>query len=168
MISEPPRLQLFTEPSMSDASCRNSLMRWSFRFVRQDQSILIAATDFESKMSFDRLALLAVVRGLEALDEPSQIAYVNPSRYVSRGLHYGLERWRETSWRWERFGQMVLVRNADLWQRVDAALQYHKLECVIRRVDGPNHRRVRKPFFASQRRRRAGKANHGSEALQVA
>ena len=46
------------------------------------------------------------------------------------GVHEdGLPEWRANDWQWEHFGEMVPVKNRDLWQRVDRALGYHELKC---------------------------------------
>ena len=89
------------------------------------------------KVQGERLELLAVVRGLEALDQPSRVTLVTPSKYVHRGLLYGLEEWRTNGWSWEHFGQMVPVKNRDLWQRLDRALGFHELEFQPWRLDTP-------------------------------
>src|SRR5690606_12621830 len=56
---------------------------------------------------------------------------VTTSRYVSRGLKYGLSNWRESDYQWERFGIQKPIRNADLWQRVDQALKFHGVTCRL-------------------------------------
>ncbi len=106
--------------------------QWRFVLQAVDGSSEIEATDAESEVSRDRLELLAIVRGLEALDQPSKVTIVTASRYVSRGLRFGLPTWRENGWQWERFGQLVTVKNADLWQRIDHAMQFHCLACRFR------------------------------------
>ena len=40
--------------------------------------------------------LLAVVRGLEALPEPSRVTLVTTSGWIRRGLRFGLDNWRDT------------------------------------------------------------------------
>src|SRR5690606_23293920 len=77
----------------------------------------------------ERLELLAVVRGLEALDGPARVTLVTKSRYVSRGLRFGMTEWRANDWQWERFGRVVPVKDHDLWQRIDRALLFHQVEC---------------------------------------
>jgi ribonuclease HI len=86
--------------------------------------------DHEPETSRSRLELLAVVRGLEALDGPSRVTLVTRSRYVSRGIRLGLNQWREKGWHWERFGRLVPIRDHDLWQRVDRALTFHQVDCI--------------------------------------
>jgi ribonuclease HI len=107
------------------------LGRWQFVLERMDGPERLEAADGESYIHQDRLALLAVVRGLEALEQASLVRLVTTSRYVDRGLRFGLPNWRETNYQWESFGERKPVRNADLWRRVDVAMQYHKVTCRL-------------------------------------
>ena len=76
--------------------------------------------------------------GCEALDQPSRVTLITTSKYVREGIRHGVMEWRENDWRWERFGQMVPVKNQDLWQRVDRAMRFHKIDCRILRFDSPH------------------------------
>lgn len=111
--------------------------RWRFVLEALDGTDKLEASDIESDTHGERLELLAVVRGLEALPQPSRVTLVTPSRYVDRGLTDGLPEWRSNNWQWEHFGEMAPVKNRDLWQRIDRALEYHQVECRLRRVDEP-------------------------------
>ena len=119
MVAAPPRLRLF---------CEAIGRRWRFMIESADGTLLLQASDVEPVRDSERLELLALVRGLEALDQPSRLTLVTSSLYVMRGLDFGLDEWRENEWRWERFGLMVPVNNADLWQRVDRALCIHQID----------------------------------------
>lgn len=109
--------------------------RWRFSLEAANGSDCLEADDCEPSVGGKRLELLAVIRGLEALDQPSRVTLVTPSRYVSRGIRFGLEEWRRSDWRWERFGEMVRITNHDLWQRLDSALSFHQVECRRWRFD---------------------------------
>ncbi len=89
----------------------------------------IVAADSEADADGTRLALLAVVRGLEALEGPSRVTLLVANRFVRRGIRRDLAQWKERGWRWERFGQLVAIRDLDLWRRVDRALAIHDVEC---------------------------------------
>lgn len=125
-----PHFLLFSDatrpaPTHSDGSGG----AWRFVLEDLDGTTRLEAEETETETSGDRLDLLAVIRGLEALDQPSRVTLVTSSRYVARGLRYGLDEWRENDWQWESFGQMTPIRNMDLWRRVDRALHYHQVEC---------------------------------------
>lgn len=108
---------------------------WYFRLESTDGLTRLEASDTESDSSRERLELLAVIRGLEALDQPSRVTLVTTSRQVSRAIRQGLEYWRIRDWKWERFGEKVPMKNADLWKRVDCALQIHDVRCRTLRFD---------------------------------
>ncbi len=111
--------------------------QWRFVLESADGTARLEAADEESA-SAQRLELLAIVRGLEALDQPSQVTLVTGSRYVSRGIRFGLTQWREDGWQWERFGEMSPIKDDDLWRRVDQALQFHQVECRSIRQEESN------------------------------
>ena len=109
--------------------------QWRFVLESADGTARLEAAD-EEPATGQRLELLAIVRGLEALDQPSRVTLVTGSRYVNRGIRFGLAQWREDGWQWERYGEMSPIKDHDLWRRVDQALQYHVVECRSRGLDG--------------------------------
>ncbi len=135
----PPHFQLFSHASASrtaaHAGSDDSSGAWRFILKREDGRVEAEAADEEPGTPADRLELLAIVRGLEALDQPSRVTLFTASRYVARGLRFGLESWRESDWQWERFGQMQPVKNADLWQRIDQAMRFHQVDVRTPRYD---------------------------------
>ena len=133
-----PHFLLFSDSSRDCRAVEERLGRWRFVLEAIDGSATMEAADQEVEVGGERLELLAVVQGLEALNQPSRVTLITPSRYVSRGMQYGLDDWRENDWRWERFGRMVRVKNHDLWQRVDCAMRYHHVECRTWRLHSPD------------------------------
>ena len=121
-----PHFLLFSEATSAG---RATIDQWRFVLQSLDQDRIFCASDHEPDAAGERLELLAVVRGLEALPEPSRVTLVTKSRYVSHGITRGLEEWRENGWRWERFGKFVAVRDCDLWRRINRALEFHQVEC---------------------------------------
>lgn len=126
-----PRYTLLAE---SDADARGG--QWRFTLTNDEGRLELVAGDCEPQLSSERLELLSVVRGLEALEQPSQVTLVTRSRYVRQGMRHALSEWRESGFLWERFGELVPVKHDDLWRRVDRALQYHRVECRTWRVEG--------------------------------
>src|SRR5688572_23124916 len=127
-----PHFLLYSEATLHE----NAEPRWQFvlQAVGEEQHFSAADTEHETRSS--RLELLAVVRGLEALAQPSRVTLLTRSRYVRLGIRRGLNQWREKRWHWERFGNVVPIRDHDLWQRVDRAMQFHHVECCAWTNDG--------------------------------
>jgi ribonuclease HI len=114
---------------VESASQPGGAASWRFLLHRVDGGDTTAAADIEPNCSTNRAITLALVRGLEAIDSGGQVTLVTSSRYLKTALARGLAAWKRADWHWERFGRRVPVRQADLWQRVDRALQFHSLKC---------------------------------------
>jgi ribonuclease HI len=141
---------------------------WRFVLRPVDGCEQLEAADAEPDVHGERLELLAVVRGLEALEQPSRVTLLTPSEYVNRGLAYGLDEWRANDWQWEHFGEMVPVKNRDLWQRIDRALMFHQVEW--RRFDPPHEAASEEANGAArkQARLRARARTSGGQAVVAA
>lgn len=122
----------------SDLSDNGEPGRWRFILRASDGTRHLEAEDVEPCLQGERLELLTVVRGLEALEEPARVTLVTASTYVREGIRHGVGEWRRNGWKWERFGQMVPVKHLDLWQRIDRAMQYHQIDCRTFRFDPPH------------------------------
>lgn len=138
MSGPEPHYLLFAEAVEDGTSAR-----WRFLLQSADGRERLEAEEAEPAVRGERLGLLAVVRALESLDRPSRVTLVACPDYVRRGLVYGLDDWRRQGWRWEWFDQLVPVRNSDLWQRMDRAMAFHRLEAAGWRFDPPH--RVPRP-----------------------
>lgn len=172
MNASAPHYLLFSESRARRARIHNQPLddshigEWRFVLETADGSARFEAADEEPDAELERLELLAVVRGLEALNQPSRVTLLTASRYVSRGFRFGLSEWRENDWHWERYGEMAPVKNGDLWRRVDRAMQFHQVECRIWRFDpAETHSRVRSPAMKMHSPRRQGtKMSHTNRA----
>jgi ribonuclease HI len=132
MSAQRPHYFLFsqTQPNESQSGgSESSGGLWRFLLAAVDGCTRFEVSDREPEMTGDRLDMLAVLRGLEALDQPSRVTLHTSSRYVFRGFRFGLPAWRLNNWCWEKFGVMEPVSNRDLWQRIDGALQFHQVHC---------------------------------------
>lgn len=123
--------------------------RWRFVLQTPDGETLLDAEDEEEGDSRERLELLAIVRGLEALDQPSQVTLHTNSRAISRGIAEGLAQWRENDYQWERFGSLTPIKNRDLWQRVDQAMTIHQVKCRLVNGGGSDDLNSPSPTFSA-------------------
>lgn len=130
---------------------------WYFRLESKAGGECLEASDFEPQASRERLELLAAIRGLEALDQPSTVTLITESRQIPRAIRQGLDYWRNRDWKWERYGEKVPMNNADLWQRIDRAMQIHDVRCRSYRIDQAHpvpdpHNRPRVPDVKPMKR----------------
>jgi hypothetical protein len=112
----------------------------SWRFVLRATAGLdqVEVADAEPDVRGERLSLLTVIRALESLDQPSRVTLMTSDPYVRQGIRFGLPEWRSNGWQWEFFGQMVPIKHCDLWQRMDRALRFHRIDFGCWRVDRPH------------------------------
>ena len=73
----------------------------------------------------NRMELTAVISGLEALKRPCAITVVTDSQYVRQGITQWMRQWKRNGW---RTAAKEPVKNQDLWQALDLALQPHQVE----------------------------------------
>ncbi|MCL5974254.1 MULTISPECIES: ribonuclease HI [Methylophaga] len=79
----------------------------------------------EKMTTNNRMEMMAVIAGLEALKRPCHVTITTDSQYVMKGMTEWLKGWKAKNW---KTAARQPVKNADLWQRMDAAAQPHKLE----------------------------------------
>jgi ribonuclease HI len=159
MVQALPHFLLFSAAEWK----RSSPGRWRFVLESVDGESTIEAADEEPGLRRERLELLAVVRGLEALDQPSRVTLVTSSQRVTRGFRSGLDEWRNHRWCWERDGRRMPIKNRDLWQRVDRALQFHRVECRTWRIEASPRSCVATPVSVCRpvlSNRRSSSARH--------
>lgn len=126
-MAAPHEYLLFTE-ALRHSSGR---MMWRFLLLRAGSDQTTSASELVDEESAARTELLAVVRGLEAVDGPANVRLFTSSQYIQRGFSRGLAQWRSQRWHWERFGRRVPIRDCDLWQRIDHALAFHTVESQL-------------------------------------
>lgn len=79
----------------------------------------------EPNTTNNRMELLGVINGLEALKEPCKVELVSDSKYVIDGLSLGWAKgWRARGWK-KSDGKAAL--NPDLWERLLKAADKHEL-----------------------------------------
>jgi ribonuclease HI len=83
------------------------------------------ASGAEAGTTNNRMELMAVIRGLEALSQPCLVALWSDSQYVVKGIQSWLKDWKRRGWK-KADGKPVL--NAELWQALDVQLARHQVE----------------------------------------
>lgn len=72
----------------------------------------------------NRMELMAAISALEALTRPTEITIVTDSAYVKNGVTTWIHGWKRNGW---KTADKKPVKNAELWERLDAAQQRHKV-----------------------------------------
>ena len=78
----------------------------------------------EKMTTNNRMELMAAISALEALTKPVEITIVTDSAYVKNGVTEWIHSWKRNGW---RTAGKDPVKNAELWQRLDAAAAMHKV-----------------------------------------
>ncbi len=78
----------------------------------------------EPETTNNRMELMAAIGALEAIRQSCQIAIHTDSRYVQQGICEWLANWKRRGWKTSGGDP---VKNQDLWQRLEAAAQPHKI-----------------------------------------
>ncbi|AHB05229.1 MULTISPECIES: ribonuclease HI [Pandoraea] len=79
----------------------------------------------EPNTTNNRMELLAVIRALEALNKPCHVVLHTDSQYVQKGISEWIHGWKARGW---KTAAKEPVKNADLWQELDAVSQKHEID----------------------------------------
>lgn len=72
----------------------------------------------------NRMELLAAVEALASLNEPCEVELTTDSQYVRQGITQWIEGWKRKGW---KTASKAPVKNIDLWQRLDALNNKHRV-----------------------------------------
>lgn len=79
----------------------------------------------EPQTTNNRMELLAVIRALEQLKRPVKVRVYTDSQYVQKGISEWIHGWKARGW---KTASKTPVKNADLWQALDAATTPHQVQ----------------------------------------
>ena len=78
----------------------------------------------ERQTTNNRMELTAVICGLEALKKICRVNLYTDSVYVGKGISEWLPKWKRNGWR----SGSKMVKNVELWKRLDELVQRHRVE----------------------------------------
>ncbi|WP_108879657.1 ribonuclease HI [Anderseniella sp. Alg231-50] len=79
----------------------------------------------ETETTNNRMELQAAIEALNALKRPCKVALYTDSVYVRDGITKWIKGWQRNGW---RTAAKKPVKNAELWQALQAALQPHDID----------------------------------------
>ena len=89
----------------------------------------------------NRMEILAVIKGLEALKEPCRVLLYSDSKYVVDAIEKGwVAKWRQNGWMRNKKERAL---NVDLWEEMTALLERHQVSFhwVKGHADNPENER---------------------------
>ena len=79
----------------------------------------------EALTTNNRMELMAVIGGLNALTRASRVVVTTDSQYVQKGITQWIHNWKKRGW---RTADKQPVKNVDLWQKLDTACEGHDID----------------------------------------
>lgn len=79
----------------------------------------------EAETTNNRMELMAAIQVLEALTATCEVELHTDSKYLRNGITTWIKRWKLNGW---RTADRKPVKNSELWQRLEAATQLHKVD----------------------------------------
>lgn len=80
------------------------------------------------KTTNNRMELMAVIAGLEALNRPCEVELYSDSKYVVDAFNqHWIDGWLKKGW---KRGKNEPVKNVDLWKRLLAAKEKHQVKFI--------------------------------------
>jgi ribonuclease HI len=81
----------------------------------------------EADTTNNRMEMIAAIRALEALKRPAKVRLHTDSVYLRDGITRWIHAWKAKGW---KTAAKKPVKNIDLWQRLESALEHHQVEWI--------------------------------------
>jgi ribonuclease HI len=78
----------------------------------------------ERQTTNNRMEMMAAIAALEALKRPSNVDLYTDSNYLRDGIMKWIHGWKRNGW---RTADKKPVKNVDLWQRLELAIERHQV-----------------------------------------
>tara|TARA_B100000989_G_scaffold290608_1_gene263982 strand:- start:2246 stop:2698 length:453 start_codon:yes stop_codon:yes gene_type:complete len=79
----------------------------------------------EAETTNNRMELTAAIEGLAAVNRSCHVIVTTDSQYVRNGITQWIHNWKQRGW---KTSNNKPVKNADLWQRLEAEVANHDIE----------------------------------------
>ena len=103
---------------------------WAFILQHPASGKEIERHGAERETTNNRMEMMAVISGLEALKRPTRVELISDSTYVGKGLSEWMPKWKANGWRRREGKRWKEVKNEDLWRQLDQLVARHELSYV--------------------------------------
>ena len=100
---------------------------WGVLLQAREDGALVKERELQggaAETTNNQMELLAAITALETLDRAARITIITDSTYVKNGVTQWIHGWKRNGW---KTSAKKAVKNAELWQRLDAAAARHKV-----------------------------------------
>jgi len=116
-----PTVELFTDGACSGNPGPGG---WAFILRHPASNAEVERSGSEGATTNNRMELMGVIMGLEALTRPSIVELYSDSQYVLKGLGEWMVQWKARGW---RTAAKKPVKNEELWRRLDELSAAHEI-----------------------------------------
>ncbi|WP_373094943.1 ribonuclease HI [Zhongshania sp.] len=120
MSKAPEQVEIFT-----DGACRGNPGPGGWGALLRYQGKEHNLFGGEAQTTNNRMELMAAIEALRALKRPCEVILTTDSQYVRQGITEWMVNWKKRGW---KTAAKQPVKNADLWQQLDAAAKEHKVD----------------------------------------
>ena len=108
----------------TDGACEGNPGPGGYAAIIDEDGERREITGGERQTTNNRMELMAVIKALAALDEPSIVRVVTDSQYVANGMKSWIHGWRRKGW---KTASGAPVKNRDLWEELDRRASSHRM-----------------------------------------
>jgi ribonuclease HI len=119
-MSDRPAIRITT-----DGACKGNPGPGGWAAILQWNGTEKTLMGAEFQTTNNRMEMTAALKGLEALKRPADVTIVTDSKYLLEGMTKWIHGWKRNGW---RNAAKHPVKNADLWQALDAAVRAHSID----------------------------------------
>ncbi len=112
-MSKPNKVELFT-----DGACSGNPGPGGWGALLRYNGHEKELSGGEPLTTNNRMEMMAVIQGLEALKRSSTVDLYTDSQYVQRGVTEWMKGWKAKGW-------PARIKNQDLWLRIDSLISKH-------------------------------------------
>jgi ribonuclease HI len=128
-MSDRPSVDIFT-----DGACSGNPGPGGWGALLRYGTVEKELSGGEALTTNNRMEMMAAIAALEALKRPAKVRVHTDSQYLRNGITEWLPQWKRRGW---KTADKKPVKNADLWQRLEAAEKPHQVEWLwVRGHDG--------------------------------
>lgn len=117
-MSRRPSVEIFT-----DGACSGNPGPGGWGAILRYGTVEKELNGGEQETTNNRMEMLAAIKALEALKKPSSVKLYTDSQYLQQGAVQWLKGWKAKNW-------PAKIKNQDLWKRIDALMETHKIEFI--------------------------------------